>query len=59
MLTAESDISYWKHEVGSLGFAKEIGGAIMTGGVANIGVLRQLKDEEVTEVRSKHGTMSS
>ena len=31
----------------------------MTGGVANTGSLRQLEGDEIKQVRSKHGTMSS
>ncbi|KAK3686454.1 hypothetical protein LTR37_019804 [Vermiconidia calcicola] len=52
-------INYWKHEVGAAGFMKEVGGAVMTGGVANTGTLRKLDGKELEEMRSKHGAMSS
>lgn len=53
------DISYWKHEVGSLGFFKEVAGAVATGGVANTGSLREMKSDEIKEYRKKHGALSS
>ncbi|KAI6795574.1 blue light-inducible protein-like protein Bli-3 [Hortaea werneckii] len=46
-------ISYWKHEAGPAGFAKEVGGAIMTGGVANTGALRQMQEHEIQQARTK------
>ncbi|KAM0717473.1 hypothetical protein Q7P37_007325 [Cladosporium fusiforme] len=52
-------ISYWKHEVGGLGFAKEIIGANLTGGVANTGTLRELKEDEIAQARKSDSSMSS
>jgi general stress protein 26 len=45
-------VVYWKAEVGLLGFAKEVIGAAATGGVANTGVIRELKSEELEKARS-------
>ncbi|ETN42406.1 uncharacterized protein HMPREF1541_01560 [Cyphellophora europaea CBS 101466] len=52
-------ISYWKAEVGALGFGKEVIGAVITGGVANTGVLRQMKEDEIEQARKKDGALSS
>ncbi|KAK5126423.1 hypothetical protein LTR85_010659 [Meristemomyces frigidus] len=52
-------ISYWKHDVSALGFMGEIGTAVVTGGVANTGTLRQMKEDEIEQARSKHSSMSS
>lgn len=52
-------ISYWRHEVGALGFAKEVGGAAVTGGVANTGKLRQMKEEEIAAARKRDAGLSS
>ncbi|EMD00080.1 hypothetical protein BAUCODRAFT_145392 [Baudoinia panamericana UAMH 10762] len=52
-------ISYWKHEVSSLGYMAEVATATMTGGVAATGTLRQMKEDEISQARSKHSTMSS
>lgn len=38
--------------------AKEVGGAMMTGGVANIGDLREMKEDEIKQARSQDATMS-
>lgn len=46
-------ISYWKTTVGSLGFLKEVGGAALTGKVANTGVLRELKAEDIEQARKE------
>lgn len=46
-------ITYWKRTTGALGFAKEIGGAILTGGVANTGDLREIKEDEIRAARAK------
>jgi hypothetical protein len=54
-----TDISYWKAEVGTLGLAKEVIGAIATGGVANTGKLREMKEGEIQEARRKEGVLSS
>lgn len=54
-----SYISYWKHEVGALGFMKEVGGAAATGGVANTGKLRQMKDDDITAARKRDANLSS
>jgi len=52
-------ISYWKAQVGTLGFAKEVIGATITGGVANTGALRQMTHEEIVEARKKDSSLSS
>jgi general stress protein 26 len=44
-------VAYWKTEVGTLGFVKEVAGAAMTGKVANTGVLRQLEEGEIEKLR--------
>lgn len=54
-----SDISYWRHDVSPIGFMSEIGLATATGGVAATGTLRQMKEDEIKEIRAKHSTMSS
>lgn len=54
-----SYISYWKHEVGALGFMKEVGGAALTGGVANTGKLRQMTEQEITEARKRDAHLTS
>ena len=58
-LTYDIVISYWKHDVSALGFMGEIGTAVVTGGVANTGTLRQMKEDEIEQARSKHSNMSS
>ena len=52
-------ISYWKHEVGALGFMKEIAGANLTGGVAVTGSLREIKGDELEQARKSDSSMSS
>lgn len=54
-----SYISYWQHDVGSLGFMKEVGGAAATGGVANTGKLRQMKEEDIVAARQRDAYLSS
>lgn len=54
-----SYISYWQHEVGSIGFMKEVGGAAVTGGVANTGKLRQMKENDIAAARKRDGSLSS
>lgn len=44
-------IVYWKKEVSSLGFLKEVGTAALTGSVAQTGVLRELTDEDIIKER--------
>ena len=44
-------IAYWKSEVSSLGFAKEVGVGAMTGQVANVGTLREMKKDAVEKMR--------
>jgi general stress protein 26 len=44
-------VSYWKTTVSSLGFAKEIGVAALTGKVADTGVLRQLVEKDIELAR--------
>lgn len=43
--------TYYKKEVGTLGFAKEIGMATLTGKVAKTGVLRELSEQDLEEGR--------
>ena len=45
-------ISYWKHTVSSLGFMKEVGVATLTGSVADTGVTRELKEQDIEKARS-------
>lgn len=54
-----TDITYWKHDVGSLGFMKEITGANLLGGVAVTGTLREIKGPELDEARKNDSSMSS
>lgn len=44
-------ISYWKTTASSVGFLAEVGMASMTGKVANTGVLRELKEEDIKAAR--------
>ena len=53
-----TDITYWKHEVGSLGFMKEITGANLLGGVAVTGTLREITGSELDEARKNDSSMS-
>lgn len=46
-------ISYWKSQVSSVGFLKEVVGANLTGGVANTGALRQLTAEDIEKERGQ------
>lgn len=45
-------VTYYKTEVGLLGYAKEVAGAAITGGVANTGVLRELSEQDLEKARS-------
>jgi general stress protein 26 len=45
-------ITYYLTEVGILGYAKEIIGAAVTGGVANTGKLRELHEQDIQQARS-------
>ncbi|KAF2815037.1 uncharacterized protein BDZ99DRAFT_458984 [Mytilinidion resinicola] len=45
-------ISYWLHQVGALGFIKEVGLAAATGKVADTGVSREIKEADVEKARS-------
>lgn len=45
-------ITYYKTQVGSVGFVKEVAGAALTGRVANTGVIRQLTNEELKNFRN-------
>lgn len=45
-------ISYYKTEVGTLGFVKEVVGAAVTGGVADTGKLRELNEQDIEKARS-------
>ena len=44
-------IAYWKTTVGTLGFMKEVGGAAITGKVAQTGLLRQLTEKDIEQAR--------
>jgi len=57
--TSPTDISYWKSQVSALGYAKEVVGSIIGGGVPVTGVLREMKQDEIKQVRAKEGSMSS
>ena len=48
-------VSYWKSTVGSLGFAKEVGQASLTGQVAQTGLMRQLVAEDLESMRKTQG----
>lgn len=43
---------YYKTTVGTLGMMKEVGGAVLTGKVANTGVLRELKETDLEKART-------
>lgn len=53
-----TDISYWKHNTNPLGYLKEVGMAALTGGVANTGLLRELKEAEISKARERDGALS-
>ncbi|CAC9890670.1 unnamed protein product [Aureobasidium pullulans] len=53
------NISYYKTNVGALGYLKEVVAANVTGGVANTGSLREMKEDEITKARNQHSSMSS
>ena len=44
-------ISYWKATVGTLGFFKEVGQAVLQGKVADNGVQRQFLEEDIESMR--------
>ncbi|RVX72519.1 hypothetical protein B0A52_03709 [Exophiala mesophila] len=44
-------ITYWKKEVSTLGFVKEVGTAALTGGVAQTGPIRELTSEDIAKER--------
>ncbi|KAJ9620892.1 hypothetical protein H2203_007478 [Taxawa tesnikishii (nom. ined.)] len=52
-------ISYYKAQVGALGYAKELLTSNITGGVPNTGDLRQMHEQDIQQARSKHSTMTS
>jgi len=52
-------ISYWKASVGTVGFGMEIVGAIMSGGVPVTGSLREMKESEIQQARSKDSSLTS
>lgn len=55
-----TDISYWKHTVlGGVGFVAEVASAAVTGKVAQTGVLRQLKDNEIQHLRAEESSMTA
>ena len=45
-------ITYWIHQVGALGFMKEVGVAAVTGQVANTGATRELKEAAIEKART-------
>lgn len=51
-------ISYWKAKVGMVGFMKETVGAVISGGVANTGALRELNENDIEQARAMDGDMS-
>jgi len=54
-----ADISYWKSTVGSAEeYKKEIEEAAKTGGVAKTGLLRNMKEDEIKEYRSKNSSLT-
>ena len=44
-------IAYWKHNVTSIGFVKEVAQASLTGQVADTGFQRQFTEEDITGMR--------
>jgi len=48
-------VTYWKSEVSSVGYVKEVVVAAVTGKVANTGVLRELGEKELEEARRMEG----
>lgn len=48
-----ADISYYKSTSGKLGSAMEIGGAVLTGKVAQTGDLREMHEAEIQQAREK------
>jgi hypothetical protein len=54
-----ADISYYKHTSGMFGQAKEIGGAVLTGKVAQTGVLREMKEAEIQQARERDSALTS
>ncbi len=49
-------ICYWKSTVSSLGFVKEVAQATIMGQVADTGVLREFKQDDVEAMRKANGT---
>lgn len=45
-------ITYYLTDVSILGYAKEVIGAAVTGGVANTGMIRELKEGDIEKARS-------
>jgi general stress protein 26 len=45
-------VAYYLTDVGLLGYAKEVIGAAVTGGVANTGKLRELNEQDLEKARS-------
>ncbi|KAI4844409.1 blue light-inducible protein-like protein Bli-3 [Aureobasidium sp. EXF-8845] len=52
-------ISYYSTTVGAVGYLKEVVAANITGGVANTGKLRQMKEDEISKARKEHSAMTS
>ncbi|KAF2149657.1 blue light-inducible protein-like protein Bli-3 [Myriangium duriaei CBS 260.36] len=51
-------ISYWKSTVSAIGFAKEVIGANLTGGVPNNGDLRQMHEQDINDARARDSKLS-
>lgn len=52
-------VTYYKGQTGALGMMKEIGGAVLTGGVANTGDLRELHEDEIKQARVKDSALTN
>jgi general stress protein 26 len=48
-----SYIAYWKTTAGTLGFIKEVAGSAITGKVAQTGLLRELKGDDIEKARKE------
>lgn len=46
-------VAYWKRSTGTLGFAKEVGQAVLQGKVADTGYLRELDESDLEKARSE------
>ena len=46
-------VTYWKAQVGTLGYLKEVATASMTGKVADVGVTREMNGKDIAEERKR------